>query len=91
MNYKLSIHPKALKEIQKLPQHLILRIEKKIDNLLETPRPNGYKKLTNFESDRSPNEDCYRIRIGNIRVIYTIQDQIVTVTIIQVQKRGDIY
>jgi mRNA interferase RelE/StbE len=91
MRFNLNIHPKALKDIRKLSALDIKRVEAKIDKLALNPRPQGYKKLINYESDRMPSMDCYRIRIGDIRVIYSIVEEIITITVIQVQKRGDIY
>jgi mRNA interferase RelE/StbE len=91
MSYKLIIHPKAEKEIEKLHFLSAKNVIKKVLKLGENPRPNGYKKLINFQSERSVNLDCYRIRVGDIRVVYTIEDKIITVNVIQVQKRGDIY
>lgn len=91
MSYSLIIHPKALKEIQQLSRQDIQRVEKAIDKLQHNSRPHGYIKMSDYASDRAQGEDCYRIRVGGNRIIYTIQDQVVTVTVIQVKKRGDIY
>ncbi len=91
MIYELKIHPKALKDIQKLSPLNIQRVRFKIEKLKNNPRPEGHKKLTNYESDRINIKELYRIRIGDIRAIYSIEEKIITVTVIQVQKRGDIY
>lgn len=91
MSYKLVVHPKALKDIQKLSTSNIKRVEAKIEHLTTNPRPPGYKKMIGYESDRALGQECYRIRIGDIRAIYTIEEQIITVTVVQVEKRGDIY
>lgn len=91
MKFRIVIHPKALKEIQKLSFNNIQRVEKKIELLSENPRPSGFKKLVKFSSERVTGHECFRIRVGDVRIIYTIQQNIVTVTIAQVEKRGDIY
>ncbi len=91
MKFRIVIHPKALKEIQKLSFNNIQRVEKKIEQLSENPRPSGFKKLVNFSSERVPGHECFRIRVGDIRIIYSIQEGIITITIAQVEKRGDIY
>lgn len=91
MSYRLLIHPKAEKDIGKIHAVLVKQIIKKIFALQDNPRPHGFKKLVNFESERMPGQECYRIRVGDVRVIYTIQDEIITVTVVQVKKRGDIY
>lgn len=91
MSYILNIHPKALKEIQRLSSQDIKRVEKKIDALTTNPRPNGYIKMTNYESERVSSDEFYRIKIGDNRITYIIEDKIITITIVQVKKRGDIY
>lgn len=91
MNYRLIIHPKAEKDIDKLHTQTAERVIKKILALKTNPRPPGYKKMIGYESDRALGQECYRIRIGDIRAIYTIEEQIITITVVQVEKRGDIY
>ncbi|MFN3490381.1 MAG: type II toxin-antitoxin system RelE family toxin [Emticicia sp.] len=91
MSYRIIIHPKALKEIQALARVEIDRAKQKIYDLAENPYPAGYKKLSGFKSDRTTIKQCYRIRVGDYRVIYTIEQEIITITIVQVKKRGDIY
>jgi len=48
------------------------RVKKSIYNLADNPRPFGYKKLKG--------RNAYRIRKGNYRIIYEIEDKIITVT-----------
>lgn len=91
MSYKLIIHPKAEKEFNKIQKGFGSIIIKKIYDLTENPFPAGYKKLSGFKSDRTTQKQCYRIRVGDYRVIYTIEQEIITITIVQVKKRGDIY
>lgn len=57
---------------------------KAIRNLAETPRPQGVKKL-------SGEDNLYRIRIRNYRVIYQIQDNVLLILIVAVGHRRDIY
>lgn len=59
------------------------RIKKAIYDLAEEPRPNGCKKLTDREG--------YRIRKGDYRIIYTIKDDKLVVTIIKISHRKDAY
>ena len=91
MSYKLIIHPKAEKEFNKIQLVLGNAIIKKIYELVQNPYPVGYKKMSGFKSDRTKIKECYRIRVGDYRVIYTIEQDIITITIVQVKKRGDIY
>lgn len=70
--YKITMTPKAKKELDKLPLKDFKRLDKSIWALTQDPRPRGIKKL------RGPN---YRIRVGNWRVIYAVfdRDQLVIV------------
>lgn len=63
--YKLLIEKNAEKEIKNLPNDLISNIIKKIKSLSLDPTPIGCKKLNN-------DNNYYRIRIGNFRVVYGI-------------------
>lgn len=56
-----------------------------IDGLKENPRPNGVKKL------KSTDENLYRIRVGDYRILYTIEDTIQIVDITKVGHRRYIY
>ncbi|MBX3013685.1 MAG: type II toxin-antitoxin system RelE/ParE family toxin [Caldilineaceae bacterium] len=60
------------------------RLEEAIDGLAETPRPNGYIKLAG-------EEPLYRIRVGEWRIIYAIQDDELIVLVIEVAPRKDTY
>ncbi len=91
MSYRIVIHPKALKEIKKLPIQEIRKIEAKIDDLATSPRPPGFKKLVNFSTDRILEKDLYRVRAGDYRIIYTIEESIITITIVKVRHRKEVY
>jgi len=81
--YKIVIDRYAEKQLTKIPPPFFNRIVKAIQALAENPRPNGYKKLKGRPG--------YRIRIGNYRVIYKIEDNILTVFVIDIGDRKDIY
>lgn len=81
--YTIIYENAALKQLDKLPQNIANRIRAKINDLEENPRPHGCLKLTGFEA--------YRIRIGDYRVIYNIEDSILTVTVIKISHRRDVY
>ena len=83
--YTISIKPSALKEINKLSQPIIKKIGKAIDNLSKNPRPDGVKKL------KGSDEELYRIRIGDYRIVYSIEDEIKIIDILKVGHRKDIY
>ena len=68
----------------KLPVKMQERIDSAIEALESDPRPSGAKKL---KSER----DLYRIRVGDHRIIYEIQDAVLVVLIVKVGKWGDVY
>ncbi len=63
----------------------VRKIEKLIDGLAENPRPPGVKKLKGLD------EDVYRVRTGDYRVIYVIEDKVRIVEVRKVGHRKDIY
>ena len=81
--YKLVIDRFAQKQLGRISPPHFNRIVKAINDLANNPRPNGYKKLTGRSG--------YRIRIGDYRVIYNIEDNILTIFIIEIGHRKDIY
>lgn len=81
--YQLVIDKYAEKQLEKIPPPSFNRVVKAISDLANNPRPHGYKKLTGRPG--------YRIRIGNYRVIYTIEDKILTVFVIDIGHRQSIY
>src|SRR5437763_244601 len=83
MKFQIKFRTSALSEIKSLQPNLKNRVRDAIDSLEKDPRPMGYKKLKGFAN-------LFRIRISNIRVIYSIDDQIVTVTIIKIGNRREV-
>jgi len=82
--YKVSLKPSAVKEIEALPrkkdrQQIIRRIGQLGDN----PRPPGAQKLSGY--------DRYRIRQGQYRIIYGIEDEELVVYVVKVGHRKDVY
>ncbi|MBL7718682.1 MAG: type II toxin-antitoxin system RelE/ParE family toxin [Flavipsychrobacter sp.] len=62
-----------------------MRIASEIDSLSDNPRPDGCKKLKGGQTD------LWRIRVGNYRVVYRIDDTIYIVNVQRVGHRKDIY
>jgi mRNA interferase RelE/StbE len=83
VTYAVSTLPRAEKALAKLPKDARERIGKAIDGLEHEPRPHGSKKLATREA--------FRIRIGNHRVVYEIDDAKKTVTVLDVGDRKEIY
>lgn len=82
-SYKIFIKPSAKKELESLPQDDLTRIVDKIKNLSSDPRPPGAEKLSG--------EDKYRIRHGNYRIVYLIEDDKLIVIVVKVGHRRDVY
>lgn len=81
--YRLVIKKSAAKELENIPRHDLRRIISKIQDLSTNPRPPGAQKLSNFE--------LYRIRQGDYRIVYTIDDMIIEVHINKIGHRKDVY
>ena len=82
-NYKIFIKPSAKKELESLPQSDLSKIVEKIKNLSSDPRPYGAEKLSG--------EDKYRIRQGNYRIVYSIEDDKLIVIVVKIGHRRDVY
>ncbi len=82
--YSLEIKPSAQKELDALDDRLFSRIDRKILALSENPRPAGCKKLRGYR-------DLWRIRVGNWRVVYIIDDTSKLVSITRVAHRRAVY
>jgi mRNA interferase RelE/StbE len=83
-DYQVVFSRSAQKELESLPTEVINRITSKIEELKVEPRPDGCKKLKG-----QPNH--WRIRVGNYRVIYSIDDDSRVVEIIMVCHRSQAY
>ena len=80
MSYKIVIERKAERDAGKIPTHFRIIIDKSILDLAQNPRPRGCKKLTDKEG--------YRIRIGDYRVLYMIDDKAKVVIIYRIKSRS---
>jgi mRNA interferase RelE/StbE len=81
--YRLIITPSAKKQLLKLPKHIVVGLNATIAQLKEDPRPFGHKKMVNRQA--------YRVRHGNYRIIYQVDDDEVVVLVLAVGHRKDIY
>ncbi len=83
--YQIVVRPSARKELRKLSAPVATAISTKIESLAQNPRPEGCKKLVNNK------ENIWRVRVGDYRILYTINDEIRIVDIQHVGHRRDIY
>ena len=83
MKYEVRIIPAAEREMDKLPIPVHTRLNRRILSLEDNPRPRGAKRLSGREE--------YRLRVGNYRVLYTVNDKGCIVTIRAVGHRREVY
>ncbi|OYD96773.1 type II toxin-antitoxin system mRNA interferase toxin, RelE/StbE family [Nostoc sp. 'Peltigera membranacea cyanobiont' 210A] len=84
MRYEVKFSKGAKKQFRKLPLDIQERIQTKINDLAIEPRPNGVKKLQG-------DDNSYRVRVGDYRVIYELNDDVLIVTVIKIGHRSEIY
>ena len=82
-SYDLLIKRSAAKELEALPPKDRRRIATRIQTLANDPRPPGAEKLSG--------DDKYRVRQGDYRVLYQIDDQAKAVTVVKIGHRSDVY
>jgi mRNA interferase RelE/StbE len=82
--YTVTILPSALAQLRDLPRHDQRRIKDRIDRLATDPRPPGVKKLKG-------EPDLFRIRSGNYRIVYSVENARLVVLVIRIGHRRDVY
>jgi len=82
-NYDLLIKPSAVKELEALQAKNRRRIVNKIQNLAVEPRPHGCEKLTG--------QDRFRLRQGDLRILFEVDDTLRTVIVVKIGHRRDVY
>jgi len=82
--YRIEVKPSAADALARIPQPIRRRIARKIDRLADNPRPRGARVLEGRLS-------LYRIRVGDYRVIYQIQDAGLVVLVVRIGSRGEVY
>ena len=81
--YSLYFRESVRKDLRSIPKSDLKKLLDKIGSLAENPRPYGCEKLTGQER--------YRLRQGRYRIVYSIQDRDLTVWIVKVAHRKDVY
>ncbi len=82
-NYEIVVRQSVLKDLENLPRQEVRRVTAAIRALAADPRPPQSKKLSG--------EEKYRLRVGDLRVLYEIQDRQLIVTVVKVRHRKDAY
>ena len=83
IQYQIRVLPAAEKSLSKLPKKMQLRIQGAITVLASNPLPPVAKKLVG--------RDSYRLRVSDYRIVYSIHENILTVKIISIGHRREIY
>lgn len=83
MRYTVRLEKAAITELHKLPKEMFVRILNILEELEENPRHRNVKKLADMEG--------YRLRVGNYRVLFSIDDQARDVLVLQIKQRKDAY
>lgn len=84
MPFTVYLTKAAAKDLAAVPKKSLQPIDNTIRSLADTPRPHGSIKLEG-------SDNLYRIRKGNFRNIYSIEDEALIVTVIRVGNRRDVY
>ena len=84
MSYQVLLERRALKELSRLPSDITRRANASIDGLAAQPRPPGAKKLQG-------SRDQWRIRVGDYRILYEINDRAREVRVFAAGHRREIY
>jgi mRNA interferase RelE/StbE len=82
--YKIEWKSSAVKELKVIPKPMLLKILSAVEFLMDNPHPAGCKKLIGTES-------IYRIRVGNYRIVYYVEQFRLVVQVIKVGHRKDVY
>ena len=83
-SYSVEVKPSARKELEALPDNVLARVVKKMDSLPYAPRPAGCKKLKGFK-------DQWRVRVGDWRVVYIIDDAAKLISVTRIAHRREVY
>jgi mRNA interferase RelE/StbE len=83
-SYAVELKPSARKELDSLPDTVLARVIDKIESLARDPRPAGCKKLKGYK-------DQWRVRIGDWRAVYIVNDATRVVSVTRVAHRSKVY
>ena len=81
--YKVYFKESVEKDFSTIPKKNLQKILRRIEMLSQDPRPQGHEKLTGRER--------YRVRQGHYRIVYSIQDKELTVWVVKVGHRREVY
>ena len=82
--YRIELKPAAVRELAALDRRDRGRVGKRIESLAANPRGRGTEKLKGAD-------DLWRVRAGDYRIVYAIQDTVLLVLVVRVGHRRDVY
>ena len=83
--YKIVFSKQVYKSLRRIPRDVVDRIRKRLDQIAEDPYAQ-YANVTKLQ-----NRAGYRLRVGDWRVIYDVQEDKLVILVLKVGSRGDIY
>jgi len=83
-SYRVALTASAERELHSLPAQVVARIVPRLEHLASAPRPPGCKKLKGGDKE-------WRIRVGDYRVVYEIDDRARTVDVTRIAHRREVY
>jgi mRNA interferase RelE/StbE len=83
-NYSVEVKPVTRKELEALPDSVLARVIPKLESLRQSPRPAGCKKLKGYK-------DHWRVRVGDWRVVYIIDDAAKLISVTRIAHRREVY
>jgi mRNA interferase RelE/StbE len=83
VTYRIELRPAAVKALRSIPKPHTNRLRGAIALLAANPRPPGARKLRSREA--------YRVRVGDYRIIYTVEDDVLLIVVIALGHRQGIY
>jgi mRNA interferase RelE/StbE len=83
LTYRIELRPAAARALRKLDPTTARRVRGAIALLAEDPRPPGARSL--------PGRPALRVRVGDYRIIYTVQDKALLVVVVTIGHRRDVY
>ena len=85
MPYKVGVLPAARRGLRRLPANVQRRVASRIDGLVNDPRPHGAANIV------GPETDVYRLRVGDYRIVYHVDDESQVVLVLAAGHRRDVY
>ncbi len=83
MTYRVVLTEYAIRQLKKLPPQVVIKLREAIAALAVNPCPHSYIKLTNVEA--------YRVRVGDYRIVYEIDDDALVIRVVEVSNRKETY